>query len=187
MLDYEQSIAKLIDRVKQIHEAKWSPTTEAKALEALAKKLDETISMMDMSSYWGLEDSFNQPQRGVVRLDGTKEPDIDRSCRYASVRWAMSELAEFARSKKGELPDPRIKLALPFAAMGLLHIMYQSGKSRPSLYDNGEVVNKLRDICSAAGIVLSPEALRNALKKALDSFDPLYQNDGIADILAFAQ
>lgn len=187
MLDYEQSIIKLINRVKLIHEANWSPTPEAKALDALAQKLNETIAMMDESTYWGLEDAFNQPERGWVRFDGTKEPDIDRSGRYAAVRWAMHELAEFAMAKKSELPNSREKRALPFAAMGLLHIMYQSGSDRPSLYINGDAIKKLGDICNDAGIALSPESLKGALKNALDSFDPLYQNDGIVDILVFSQ
>lgn len=187
MLDYEQSIAKLIDRVKQIHEVNWSPTPEAKALEALANKLEETIAMMDESAYWELEDAFDQPQQGWVRFDGTREPDIDRSGRYASIRWAMYEVAEFARAKKDELPNPKKKHALPFAAIGLLHIMYEAGKERPKLYDRSEAVKELGRICDAANIALSPERLRGALTEALATFDPLYCDDGVNGILVFVQ
>lgn len=187
MLDYEQSIAKLIDRVKQIHGSTWSPTPEAKALEALANKLDETIKMMDADTYWDIEEAFNQPQPGRIRDDGTKEPDIDRSGHYSSIRWAMYELAEFARTKKEELPNPKKKHALPFAAIGLLHIMYQAGMARPKLYDQSDAVKELGRICDAANIVLSPERLRGALTKALETFDPLYCDDGVNEILVFTQ
>ena len=187
MLDYEKSIAKLIERVGQINESGWSPTPEANALKELAEKLEEVISLMDRDTYWQLEDAFNQPERGWVRDDGTREPDIDRAGRYAAIRWGMRELSEFAITNRNELPNPKKKHALPFAATGLLHIMYESGMDRPTLYNDGFAVKELTRICTGAGIYLSTETLRGALKKALDQFDPLYRDAGISDILIFTQ
>ena len=187
MLDYERSIPKLTETVGLMHSTKWSPTPEAKALELLAKKLDETITLMDRNTYWELEEDFNQPIRGRVHLDGTREPDIDRAGSYAGIRWRMHELAEFARSKKDELPHPNKKHELPFAAMAILHIMYQAGKDRPTLYDNSEAVKELGRVCNGAKIILSPERLRGALAASLESFDPNYMEAGVEEILVFAQ
>jgi hypothetical protein len=187
MLDYEKSISKLIERVAMINSAKWSPTPEANALETLATRLDETIALIDEDTYWDLEEAFNQPSPGAVRFDGTTEPDVDRAGHYASIRWGMYELAEFARRKKEELPHRNKKHALPFAAIGLLHIMYRAGKDRPKLYDNSDAVKELERICKGAGVFLSSESMRGALSASLKSFDPAYLDDGIGDILVFAQ
>lgn len=187
MLDYEKSIAKLIERVCLIHTSGYSPTEEGKALDALAQKLEETFALMDQAKYWELEYAFNQPGPGSVRIDGSKEEDIERAGRYANIRWGMHELAKFARRKKGELPHRNKKHAVPFAATGLLHIMYQAGKGCPKLYDNSEAVRELGRVCEGAGIVLSAERLRGALTASLESFDPNYRDAGIDDILVFAQ
>lgn len=187
MLDYEKSIAKLIERVGLIHTSGYSPTEESKALNALAQKLDETIGLMDQDSYWELEDAFNQPSPGSVRIDGSKEEDVERAGRYANIRWGMYELADFARRKKGELPHRNKKHAVPFAATGLLHIMYQAGKDFPKLYDHSEAVKELGRVCNGANIVLSAERLRGALTESLESFDPNYRDAGIDEILVFAQ
>ena len=58
---------------------------------------------------------------------------------------------------------------------------------RPTLYNDGFAVKELTRICTGAGIYLSTETLRGALKKALDQFDPLYRDAGISDILIFTQ
>lgn len=187
MLDYDKSISNLIERVRLINSAGWSPTPEANALEELEKRLNETIALMDKDAYWDLEEVFNRPSPGAVRSDGSTEPDIDRAGHYASIRWGMYELAEFARRKKDELPHRNKKHALPFAAIGLLHILYQAGKDRPKLYDNSDAVKELERVCKDAGIFLSSESIRGALATSLKSFDPAYQDEGIGDILVFAQ
>jgi hypothetical protein len=179
MLDYDKSINKLIERVKLIHQGKWSPTPEAKALAALAKTLEEAAALMDRHIYIELEEAFNQPLPGQRRRDGAMEPGIERDRNYAGIRYGMLQLAEFAKDTKAELPKPNKKYALPFAASGLVRIWYQAGKDRPALHDKSEAVIELGRICESINIQLSPESLRNALSVALKSFDPNYDEQGI--------
>lgn len=187
MYDYDKSISKLANRVRLMHESNWSPTPEAKALEELAMQLEQTAALMDRDCYWYLEEEFNKPTLGYVRFDGTREPQIDRSGQFANVRYRMIELADFARQQKNELPNPRKRSAPPFAAVALLHIMYQCGKPRPSLYDNSDAVLALGVVLEKAGICLSKERLRGLLTDALKSFDPCYMNEGIEDVLVCGQ
>lgn len=91
---------------------------------------------------------------------------------YSETISAIRELADSAEQAARSLPNPREKFALKFAARRYVELRYKFGLSRPSLYVGGEGVTELRAICKEAGIVLSDDTIRGALRTALIAFDP---------------
>ena len=188
MYDYRESKLRLIDLVREMHQSDWSPTPKSKALEALAKRLCETADLLSESRWTLLEEAFNADPPPATGIDGLPIPLSEhRAGRYRELRYRLYELADFARSEKDRLPNPRERPAVKFAATGLLHIMYQCDFQRPTLYDNSAAVGELEEVCNAASIVLSRERLRGVLSEALSTFDPLMFDSRITAILAHRQ
>lgn len=188
MYDYDKSISRLVDRVTKINESTWTPTAEAKALNDLANKLDETAALLAEHRWIYLEEAFNADPPADIGIDGIPIKNTEyRAGKYASLYRGIEELAEFSRKEKALLPNAREKRAVKFAALGLLHVRYQCGYRRPSLYDQSEEVTALLTVCKQAKIVLSKERFRGVLKEALDAFEPTFYSDEIDEILVVSQ
>ena len=173
MLDYDASIQRLISQVTLIHSSTWSPTPKKTKLKSLAADLVEMANLLQ-EEYWAdLEDAFDA---GLIEWDAHSYrvvPESSNIGRYKNLTWELNELADLASNKADDLPNPRKKTASSYAAMGLLHIMYETGMDKPKLYDSGLSVQELKKICDASGITLSVERIRGILKGALEKFDPL--------------
>lgn len=186
MSQYEAAIAKLIERTRQIGQAgrQWSPTPKRKRLEEIAKSIDELVAVLQEqgTAQFDLEECHDRKPPPEVGADGYPKEVDSWGASYNGTIAYMCDLAESARRAAIELPHPNEKPALPFAALGLLHIRWRFGLPRPTLYEAGPSVLELKRVCDGAGLPRSPVALRGALKGALAEFDRFYCPDYIEDL-----
>jgi hypothetical protein len=174
---YEIGIARLIARVREVHEIdhshSWTP--RPRAYEQLAEKADEFAELMAEFEGTDAEYVFDRlDEAEQIGLDGwpVSEPEGGpEPGRYQGLKWRIRELADAARLAGKRLPGPRTKQALPIAARGLLHLWNDCGFSEPVLSDGSEIVGELNRVCCGAGIFLSRERLRGALAESLATFD----------------
>lgn len=189
MLDYNESINRLIAKVSAIHKAEKDTshrTSEARSYRDLADTLDETAALLDQGRYCYLEEMFNQPLDDYVDFDGKVNRGPFREVRYKGIYWALRDLAEFARRTAKEVPSSRKRFAAPFAARAFLHILYDAGKPMPTLHDYSDATKALQELCAKAGVFLSSERIRGLMSDALNDFDPLYFPFGfLDDVLVF--
>lgn len=146
-------------------------------LTKLADELDQDMDLEDFHDRRG--DSAS-----VAGLDGwliKEEPYVPWPT-YKGILSNLRELATSALECAADLPEPRKKNALGFAAKAFLHIRRGCGFGKPSKYDNSADVQEFERVCLAASIVLSRPTLRNALSTALEDFDPHYLEPGIREI-----
>lgn len=181
-MTYEAGIARLIERVREVHrldqEHSWTP--RRKEYEAFAERAEEFANLIAEQEGSDTERIFDR--RGDrVGLDGW--PVESEDVTLQGLKWQVRELAAAARKAAQELPAPRTKQALPMAARGLLHLWHDCGRARPVLSDGSEIVGELNRVCFQAGIVLSRERLRGALADSLETFDRNYY-DGF-DLLLY--
>jgi hypothetical protein len=177
--DYERGIGNLIKVVVRVHDAsagKWSPTPLRHEISEIAIKLDKIADLLGHqgSAQRRIESVHDEPEARQIGLDGypiEESPLNTKAGSYQETTWRIRWLADSAREAANRLPNPRQKRALPYAAMGLLHLRQRYDFPRPALSNNSEEVNELDRICRAAGIFLSRERLRGALAQALKEFD----------------
>lgn len=186
MSTYEAAIVRLIERARQIDQAgrEWSPTPKRKKLEEIAKRIDELVAVLHEhgSAQFALEECHDRAPPPEFGANGLPLEVEQWGASYKGTIGHMCDLAESARRAAAELPHPNEKRALPFAALGLLHIRWRFGQPRPTLYEAGPCVQELKRVCDAAGLPRSTVALRGALKGALAEFDRFYCPDYIEDL-----
>lgn len=182
--DYERGINRLITRVKSIHEIEtgkeWSSTKQKKDIEKIALELEKAAKLLAVvgTAQFDIEifhDERGSPKR-IVGLDGwpvEEKSPIDWPS-YKSIYWNIRVLAESANLAAQQLPNPRKKRALEFAAHGLLHLRNYYDFPLPKLSDTGTDVQELKRVCESAGMCLSVERYRGMLSESLKSFDPHY-------------
>jgi len=171
MYDYEASKTNLSKRIRMMQASGGSPTPYAKELDDLASQLDGMAYSLSEPRWINIEDTYN----------ASSEASFKSLCSQ------LHHLADIARKERESLPNSRQRPYIPFAADGLLHIMYQCGHPLPSLYDRGKAVSELVEVCKCSGIFLSPGRLRTALAKALKDFEPSLISDAIFEILVYHQ
>lgn len=170
MSDYEHGLGRLAKSLKLMTDADWTPTEERKSLERIADRLEALA--LDLE--------------GDGAAPAAIELQHDVRCGYLSFRQVpqgMRELAASARAAAAELPNPRRKFALEFAAMALLHLRALNGFPDPTFYDDGVAVVELETVCILGGVYLERVTLRNALSKAWKQFDKNYFPPGVRDIV----
>ena len=184
---YNRAFARLIQRVRALEqtEREWSPTPKRKRIEEVAAKLDELATYLEGhgSDQFDIEEEHNRQPAPEVGPDGWPRAVERPWPSYKATVWHMRDLAASARRVADDLPSPRKKRALPFAALALLHLRYNHGYARPVLSDSSEDVFELKRLCEEAGIVLSDTRLRGALAEAFDSFDPTFCPYYIEDLI----
>lgn len=175
MNNYEQGIARLIKRVRELDQP-WSPTPLRNEILDVAKRLEALVQLLEVngSAQFDIEcehDKEPDPETGV---DGYRIPVPDFRCGYQPTLGYMRDLADSARRAASSLPGSREKAALPFAAMGLLHLRYAHGFDAPRISDSSADVEELDRVCKGAGLYKARETLRNSLSEALKIFDRHY-------------
>ncbi len=187
---YRLFVTRLVEAVARIYEAEnskdWSPTVAKKNIEAIEKKLTQIANILDEAgcAQFDIENIHNaQGFETVIGENGwpVKSP-IEYWSSYKSIILNIRDLAESARLAMMEIPDPRKRNALEFAARGYLHLRSLHGFDRPVLSNNGPDVIALKEICEAAGIFLSEERYRGALSESLKNFDPHCLEPGLDSI-----
>ncbi len=164
--EYENAIARLIERTAQAHKAHgdkahggYDFTAERKAIEALAQRLDDVAE--DLGCMGGAQEEIEAAHDASYGF-ATYEADTLR----------LRALAESARTAAAGVPDARRKFALPFAALAFLFVRWRCGLKPPTLYDEHADVVEFERVCNAAGIFLDRGTLRRALARATRAFDP---------------
>lgn len=168
----------LISRVRGKHESGWSPTPEKKALEDLSSRLR---ALAEELGGW-LPGQSDASAAACSSLEYAHD-DLHGYSTYVGVQNSLGLLADTADREAEKLPNPRVKVALPFAARGLLVLLHAHGRDRPSKSNDGWGVLELESIAREAGIVVGRDALRKALGTALDEFDPYGLPDELYEIL----
>lgn len=177
---YKRGVGRLIEFIRQVNKATFDVTAHRKEVEAIAQHLEETARLLAGfgPAQMAIELAHNESGEPSERTGVDGRPVRDHAdpdfCSYLGIRLQVGELAKSARIAAAALPDSREKFALPLAALGLLHLRRDFNYPPPTLYDGSPVVLELDRICRAAGIVLSPERLRGALRGAMDKFDPYF-------------
>ncbi len=171
---YQVAVTRLICQVRSMKEGGWSPTPERKSAELIADLLCELSARLE---------EYGPAQDSIEVAHDNAWASVPGAPTYAGISGSIRNLAATARKVADELPDPRKKHALPFAALALLHLRYRHRFPAPSLYDDGDDVRELTRVLGEAGIYLAPQTVRNALSDALKSFDPLHPPDSIAEVL----
>ena len=173
--DYERGISRLVDYVRQLSDTP-SPTEQRRAITALADRLNDLLFDLETSgaAQGAIEYEHDQAAPAEIDFDGLPTPAPKWGVSYSATLGHMRDLVSSAKRAADKLPNPRERNALPFAALGLLHLRIKHGFDRPRLSDTSPDVQELKRVCEAAGLFKSPETLRNALSKELQSFDPYF-------------
>jgi len=159
--------------VRELNEP-WSPTALHRETIDYAERLESLASDLSRKgvAQFGIEIEHNRPLDQEIDVDGWPIEIEDWRISFSGTLFRMKELAASARSAAASLPTARQRRALPFAALGLLHLRYRDERDwAPSLSNNSEAVLELSRICDLAGIPKAPETLRNALSDAMKAFD----------------
>ena len=172
--------------------AQWSPTPLKKEIQSFAKRLIELADDLDQGnqSCFDIEEEHDKEPLREFGADGMPIPVESRYGNFKTVLNEMRALAASANRAADSLPNSRAKHALPFAAMGLLHLRVWHDKQISPIDTYSPVVTELEDICKRAGICkgagisLEPETIRNALRTQYNQFDPHFYPPGIWEIVS---
>lgn len=182
---YSEGVERLKKRLRGMSNTSWSPTPEYKKLHEIATAL---VSLADELDGCGvaqssIESEHDKVQPPLIGADGWPIPAPDYGISFKATLMYMRELAGSAKSAASKLPNPRSRAAIPFAALAFVHLKYWYEHERPKLTNDGKDVQELSEICESAGILRSPENMRNALSDALKIFDRHFYPPGILNIL----
>jgi hypothetical protein len=182
--DYESGISRLIERVRRMNKGHGGGTLSKEILQ-FASRLKGLVDDLDSlgSAQEDIECEHDKDPAPEIGNDGYPRPVTVWGCSYKATLMHMSALADSAKRAADSLPTARQKLALPFAALGVLHLRYRYEYPAPKLSDNSPDVLELKRVCEAAGMFKSNETLRNALSAAMISFDRYYFSPGIDEVL----
>jgi hypothetical protein len=175
-LDYEASAARLSEWLADMLASDWTPTDGVKQYRDLSAKLEAVAELLNGPEWLFLEHEVDKDPPPATGLDGWPiVTDETNAGRFLGTIMGLRDIAEAAARLADEYPNSRARPELGRAASYFLHIWYEAGKPRPSLYENGEAVGALKSILDAAGYPIDPISVRGILKAALKEFDPLSQ------------
>jgi len=182
--DYEEGKRRISAWLAEARASDWSPTPEVCRLQSLIDDLESMADRLGGQEWLFLEaahDAAPSPEIDVTGFDLNSE--VSNLGRYAGLRLQLAELAQTARQRIEELPNSRQRPEVPQAVELLLHLRYECEFKPPTVYDCGEFVIELDDVCRAAGVQLSHYRLRNILQEVLETFDRHVIPAGLIEIL----
>lgn len=184
MDEYESGILRLVECVRGMSKGHRGGE-QCKEILQFASRLNALIDDLDSlgSAQSDIESEHDKDPAPEIGIDGYPRPAPVWGCSYKATLMHMSALADSAKRAADSLPTSRQKLALPFAALGVLHLRYRHEYPPPKLSDISPDVLELKRVCEAAGVFKSNETLRNALSAAMSSFDRYYFPPGIDEVL----
>lgn len=185
MNTYEAGIQRLTDKVA-VMVSPWNPTSERKEITGFLRRLEDFVNDLEGGGLacFDIEDEHDKAPSPLIGLDGYSTPVPDFSCSYQATLMHMRALANSAKRAADNLPNSRRRFALPFAAMGLLHLKAWHGHKAVVITVLSADVAELQTLCMAAGIFVSDEAIRNALRIEFNQFDPHYYPPGIWEVIS---
>ncbi len=188
--NYEASIQKLVEWLILRNKSDWSPTPRVLELKMLAQRLEETADLIGEQRWMFVEEAYNTDPPPEIGKDGwpiERDPEESMQGMWEATKWRLRDIAATALQEAALYPDSRAKPEIPWGASAFLHIWYQCGKDRPTIYDKSEAVLAFGKVCVDAGIHLSDSRYRKALGAAWEEFDPLSQPDGLDLVLVYHQ
>jgi hypothetical protein len=183
--EYHQRLDRLVAQVRGLNEITWSPTPVRKAAKVIADELDRLVLKLRANSdaRWLIEQEYERVRNETdTGLDGWPEPVTDHVW-FEAVIQRMELMAVCARGAIATLPNPHLKRALPFAALGVL-LLRNRYERPPAVKSNQSAdVLDLEFVCDSAGIPKDVVTLRLALTAALKVFDPQFVPPEYHDIV----
>lgn len=185
---YDDGVTRLIARI-QLMDGDWSPTPLRNELLDIQKRLVELVDCLDGQgvAQFDIEEEHDQVPPPAIGKDGLPVAQPSYGVSFKATLWHMRELADSANRAAEKLPGSRERLAIPFAALALVHLKYWHGETLPKLSNTSHAVVELGEICEKAGKPRSAEVMRNCLSAALKDFDPHFYPPGIYEILTGSQ
>lgn len=185
MSTYERGLERLILRISVMDNG-WSPTPLKKEMESLAKRLNALVDDLDDGKVacFEIESEHDKEPLPEIGITGAPSPVEVWNCSYKATLTHMKALADSANRAASSLPNSRVRHALPFAAMGLLHLKVWHGQQIGPIDVDSLAVLELESICNRAGIHLGPETFRNAMNKEFKLFDRHFYPPGIWEIIS---
>ncbi len=182
--DYEEGKRLISVRLAEVRATDWSPTPEVRRLKSLIEDLEAMANRLGGQEWLYLEAAHDADSLVEYGLDGYPiDPGISNVGRFAGVRFGLQELAKTARAQLEELPSARERNEVPHAAQLFLHLRYECGMPRPTLYEGGEAIMEFTRLCEVANVYLSPERIRNILSEALKTVDAHLPPSGLTYVL----
>ncbi len=182
--DYEEGKRLISVRLAGVRSRDWSPTPEVRRLKSLIEDLEAMANRLGGQEWLYLEAAHDADSLVEYGLDGYPiDPGISNVGRFAGVRFGLQELAKTARAQLEELPSARERNEVPHAAQLFLHLRYECGMPRPTLYEGGEAIMEFTRLCEVANVYLSPERIRNILSEALKTVDAHLPPSGLTYVL----
>lgn len=187
-LDYEASIAKLVEKLRQMERADFDTTAQKKQLNDLSERLRIMADELASPKYCFLEEDFETPATG---LDGwwAEDPESLKGS-YGILLYELKKLSEIAGCHALGLPrkKPRFEpLKIRYAAAVYLHLNYIANSDPPSFYESSKEVLSFKVICERAGLVIDKSTAKNYLWAASLAFRWHEEPEGFLDILTYNQ
>lgn len=185
---YKEGVARLIERMR-LMDGDWSPTPLRNELLDIRKRLLELVQLLEGQgvALSDLEEEHDKEPSLIIGDDGLPIDQSNYGVNYKATLWHMRDLADSAQRASEKLPGARERLAIPFAALALVHLKYWHGENLPKLSNNSPAVLELSEICTKAGKPRAIESIRNNLSSALRDFDPHFYPPGVYEILTGCQ
>lgn len=148
----------LVARIRLIYQSNFDMAAHRRELTALATAIDALQARLDASpALWALEDAHEQAH-------GPQAFEVATS--------HLRALADTSRQTAAQLPPAQARPALAFAAAAWLHFEALNGREPPAKTNTDPAVRELESILDEAKSNRSTVAVRKALGRALDEFDP---------------
>lgn len=185
---YDEGVTRLIVQVRRM-DGDWSPTPLRNELLDIRRRILELAELLDEQgvAQFDLEEEHDQDPQPILGADGLKVDQPQYGAGYKATLWHMRDLADSAQRAANKLQGSRQRIALPFAALGLVHLKYWHGEKLPKLSNTSPAVLELSEIFTKAGKPRSIESTRNFLAAALKDFDPHFYPPGVYEILTGSQ
>lgn len=137
-------------------EAAYSPTPQAKELDAIAKLADDLHLRLAATPVWSeLEDELGS-----------------LGDHYGQLVLQLAHLRDAAKRAHDHLPDARSRPVAPWIAAAYLYLRYQFGLPSATKTRSGPAARELGQLLKDAGLAKSDEAVFALLKAAINQFDP---------------
>lgn len=149
----------LVRRLRAMRRGRFDVPAHREELENLSQRMADLLDCLE---------GFSPIAQAVESAHDEQHGDAHFACALATLR----ELRDSTQRVIDALPHARTRPLPKFAAAVWLHLHVAHGGPVPKRSRTGSDVRQLQSLLEAGGYPLSPEAVRNLLRDALNEFDP---------------